>query len=133
MDIGIKGIQRTLKARAGVTLCGEVENVIRFRLPDDVLHGQRIAQIAIEYADPFALVDHRHEVPEVLKWAAPTAHADNVPIGLGDQIIGEMGADHASDTCDQGARLRHAERTPLLARNISIAPRIWSRAALSIS
>ena len=69
------------------------------------------------------------EVSEVLKWAAPTAHADNVPIGLGDQIIGEMGADHAGDTCDQGAGLRHAERTPLSARNASIAPRIWSRAA----
>ena len=52
-------------------------------------------------------VDAMGDVAEIVHRAAPAAHADDVPVGLLEQEVGEVRAHHSRDACDQNPRTRH--------------------------
>ena len=103
-------VERRVEAGARKALRGEVEDVVRPGVGHDVLDRHRVAQVAVEQRDAVAGVDAPGDVGEIVERAAPAAHADDVPVGLLEQELGKMRADHSRDAGDERASSSHRPR-----------------------
>jgi hypothetical protein len=118
LDVGVVGVERRLEAGAREALGGKMEDVVGPRLAHDVLHRQRVAQVAVEKEHAVAPVDPVRERLEIVQRTAPPDHPVDVPVRVGDQVLGQVRPDHSRDARDQCAlachdlRLRPAPSRP---------------------
>ena len=118
LDVGVHGVERCVEAGARKALGGEMEDVVRLGVGHDVLDRHRVAQVAVEQRDAVAGIDPPRDVGEVVERAAPAAHADDVPVGLLEQELGKVRADHSRDACDEGASSSH--RPPSILPSVAV-------------
>src|SRR3979409_1510537 len=78
-----------------------MKDVVGPREIDRALHGQAVPQIALEQAQAIAVVDPREQVLDVVQRTAPAAETDDVPVGVGQEEIGEVRPHHARDSRDE--------------------------------
>ena len=109
LDIRLQRIERRRKRRLRVTLCREVEDVVRPRRLHRALNRHVIPQVPIHEPKPVPTVHAVDMLLDVVERAAPTRQADELPIVLLQQEVGEVGADHAGDAGDEGCG-QHSSR-----------------------
>src|SRR5690349_15514286 len=94
LNIRLERIDECREAVLREALCGEVKYVIRCSIRDSPFDRGRIAQIAVDQEYPITRIYAWNQRLDVCKRAAPSAQADDIPIGVCDQIFRKVRPHH---------------------------------------
>ena len=98
--VGPQGLRRSLPRGRHEALGREVHDIVGPRLLEERPHREEIAQIALDQADPVA------QVLDVLGLTPPAERPGHLGT-LVQHVLGEVAADKAGDTGDEGAHRDH--------------------------
>jgi hypothetical protein len=99
--ICVQRLDRRGEAGFGIALCGEMKDVVRLCLLHGVLQGHMVAKVPIQKEDSFVLVCAIKQVLNIVERTAPAAHPENIPVGILQQIIRQVGSHHSRDAGNQ--------------------------------
>jgi len=89
-DVGGQGQCRRGETRSRIALCGEVKHVIWLGLLHNVGQRSIVVEVTIQKKDSVLAVGTLHEMLDVIRWTAPTAHAINIPIRICQKKVGKV-------------------------------------------
>ena len=127
-NVRLERLERGVEADARVALRRQVKDVVGPREVDRALHRQAVAQVALDQRDAIAAVDPREQMLDVVHRASPAAEADDVPVGVGEEEVGEVRPHHPGDARDE--RASRPSLTPDEARRLAMSASAASRGSV---
>ena len=101
-NVGVQSVDRGVKTGLWVALGRQVEHIIRLDLLDDGEQGDQVVEVGVPEENAVLVIGALEKVLDIIDRAAPAADAVDVPVGILQQVVRQVGTDHTGNAGDEG-------------------------------